>query len=188
VTGVPNGIFFNYDNSSLIGSPIYTGIFTGYIGYLQPIKTGISFNIQVNPNVNTGFLYAFGSGGAYAENVVPDNFTGIFFNQIYAGNWYNFGVVTQNYFVPLLVSPTPTPTPTPTATPLVQQYNCNYTFLLTNNSNKPCIDDFTLTSSFTGINTGIYLTDPLSFGYVGGDQGVTSKDYVVCSGYIINRY
>jgi hypothetical protein len=178
-SGVPDGLLFDAEGGVIIGSPVYSGNFNSYIFESGNLTGRVSINLTIS-GIQTGYLYAYGQGLGYNENHVPQIFNQTTVSQIFANDAYNLAVATQKAYIPPPVPDIPPPPETITLSP----YEFPYFFLLKNNSNKDCIDNFTLASNIynTGNYSG-YIDNQLGFGYLGGTPNTTAKSYLITSGY-----
>ena len=177
-SGFPSGLYFDVNKKSILGASIFTGSFHSYI-YPSGTFTGyIGFDFTVYPPTNAGYLYAFGSGIGYQENIVPNIFLNTKVLQIAATDTYNLATAQQTVYID---PPAPVVIP-PIKPPAVITNSSPYTFIIRNNSNEDCIDDFTFVSTITGNFSG-YLDNNFGFGYKSGSPGATSVAAVISSGY-----
>jgi len=184
-TGIPEGLNFDVNSSSIYGASRYFGNFNSYI-FQSGISTGtIGINFSISYPTNTGYLYTFGNDFGYNESYVPIGFNSTIIDQIFAASTYNLSTADQYAYVETITYVPPV-IPPPAASPLLSNTN-PYTFIIKNNSQEDCINDFNFTSTLTGNFSG-YLDNNFGFVYEGGTPGTVAKSAVITSGYSIGLY
>jgi len=188
VSGMPDGLSFNPDNGFVAGAPSYIGAFNTTISYESGALDTVNINFNINPpqqNTN-GYLYSLGPSLVNAKNLASLDFSNILVEQVVPGIYFNIAVVDQKVYVPPAI-PVVTPTPSPSSVTLTECGGISfpYIFVLKNNSQSDCIDDFIITSTVTGNCSG-FLDNTLHFGYTSGTPGSLSVNSVICSGYLVS--
>jgi hypothetical protein len=185
ISTLPSGVVFNKYTNYIYGSALQTGRFVTNI-YQQgsnnvPYAT-INFNIK--EVTNTGYMYCFGPGFGYAENGLPVEFQNTIVNNILCTNKYNIAIspLLSFYNSPLNTGGANISTSTSK-----NEAEKPYSFILKNNSNRDCIENFIFSSTLTGNFSG-YLDNDFYFNYEGGTPGTMSQAAVLFNSEFIDTY